>query len=112
MITHENYKNSLVRLKWLIYMADTHKTKIYEAEITELSDGLEIYELNNFPIEEPNPIELVKFHLERLSCSSKRLAKEIGISHSHFLRIINKDVDLTKKMSKKLSEFNYIKIRL
>jgi HTH-type transcriptional regulator/antitoxin HigA len=85
--------------------------KVFDAKPdTPEGDELEIlallidqYEKEHFPIEEPDPIEAIKFRMEQLGMKQKDLAETIGFK-SRVSEVLNKKRKLTLEMIRKLHE--------
>ena len=111
MITSENYKQKLKRLEWLCEMEANHGADCYNDEISDLSDEIEHYEALNFPIEPPNPVHLIEFHMERLGWSKSKMAKAIGISNTYLYQLINGKRNLCLSMEIRLNKIDYNKFK-
>ncbi|HWK05426.1 MAG TPA: helix-turn-helix domain-containing protein [Puia sp.] len=96
--TKKDYQNALVRLE-----------SIFDAKPgTSAGDELEIlgylidkYELEQFPIDFPDPIEAIKFRMEQLGYDQTDLAGVVGLK-SRASEILNKKRKLTLEMIRKL----------
>lgn len=76
---------------------------------TEVGDELEIlamvidnYEIDNFPIDMPDPISAINFRMEQMGLKQKDLVKMIGFK-SRVSEIMNKKRKLTLEMIRKLN---------
>jgi HTH-type transcriptional regulator/antitoxin HigA len=74
---------------------------IYVREI--LSILIEKYENEKFPIDLPDPIEAIKFHMEQMGMKPKDLAKVVGYK-SRVSEILNKKRKLSLNMIRKINE--------
>lgn len=72
-------------------------------ELEVLSLLIEHYELENFPIEKPDPIEAIKFRMEQLGFLKKDLIPFIG-SASKVTEVLNGTRQLSLNMIRKLSD--------
>ena len=73
-----------------------------DADILEvLSILVEEYEKKHYPIEEPDPIEFIKYRMEQTNLSRKDLAKCLG-GENRVSEILNRKRPLTLKMIKSL----------
>lgn len=96
--TKRDYQTALERLE-----------KIFDAKPgTASGDELEIlgilidkYELENYPIDFPDPIEAIKFRMEQLGYSQADLANVVGLK-SRASEILNKKRKLTLEMIRNL----------
>ena len=94
-----DYQNALERLE-----------RIFDAKRdTEEGDELEIlamvvdnYEIENFPIEMPDPIAAIKFRMEQMGLKQKDLVEMVGFK-SRVSEIMNKKRKLTLEMIRKLN---------
>jgi len=107
MITSENYKQKLIRFQWLLDMAEMHDVKCYDEEINELADKIELYEAKEFPIEEPEPLALVEFHMERTGMNIPKMSKAIGISDQALRGLLKLDRKVTDKMKDRINNFDF-----
>ncbi len=71
----EDYQKALSRIED-IFDAKPDSEKGDELEI--LGVLVDEYEENHFPIEEPNPIDAIKFRMDQLGMAQKDLAKVLG----------------------------------
>ena len=103
--TEEDYQQALKRLEQIFHApADTEEGD--EAEILGLL--IEKYEDEHYPIEAPDPIEAVRFHMEQRNMTRKDLAKIIGYK-SRVSELFNGKRKLTLKMIRNLhhNRFHY-----
>jgi HTH-type transcriptional regulator/antitoxin HigA len=68
-----------------------------------LSILIEKYENEKFPIDLPDPIEAIKFHMEQMGMKPKDLAKVVGYK-SRVSEILNKKRKLSLNMIRKINE--------
>ena len=98
--TEEDYEQALKRLEQ-IFHAPVDSVEGDEAEI--LSILIEKYEDEHYPIDAPDPIEAIKFHMEQKDLTRKELAKIIGYK-SRVSEIFNGKRKLTLKMIRNLHD--------
>jgi len=98
--TEEDYEQALIRLEQ-IFHAPVDSVEGDEAEI--LSILIEKYEDEHYPIDAPDPIEAIKFHMEQKDLTRKELAKIIGYK-SRVSEIFNGKRKLTLKMIRNLHD--------
>lgn len=97
----QDHVKALARIKTLIdknVMPDSKEAD----ELEVLSLLIEHYEQKNFPIEKPDPIEAIKFRMERLGLLKKDLIPFIG-SASKVTEVLNGTRQLSLNMIRKLS---------
>ena len=95
-----DYQQALERLEE-IFDAPIDSPEGDEAEI--LSILIEKYEDEHYPIDNPDPIEAIKFRMEQLDMKKSDLAKVIGYK-SRVSEILNRKRKLTLKMIRQLHE--------
>jgi len=98
--TETDYQQALERLEE-IFDAPIDSPKGDEAEI--LSILIEKYEDENYPIDDPDPIEAIKFRMEQMGMKKSDLAKIIGYK-SRVSEILNRKRKLTLRMIRQLHE--------
>ena len=96
--TEEDYEKALKRLEE-IFDAPIDSSEGDEAEI--LSILVEKYEDEHYPIEDPDPIEAIKFRMEQMDMKKSDLAKIIGYK-SRVSEIFSRKRKLTLQMIRKL----------
>jgi HTH-type transcriptional regulator/antitoxin HigA len=62
-----------------------------------------VYEANHFPIQLPDPVEAIRYHMERLGLTQKDLEKFIGVP-SRVSDILNRKRPLTLNMIRNLNK--------
>jgi HTH-type transcriptional regulator/antitoxin HigA len=95
-----DYQLALERLEE-IFDAPIDSPEGDEAEI--LSILIEKYEDEHYPIDDPDPIEAIKFRMEQMGMKKSDLAKVIGYK-SRVSEILNRKRKLTLKMIRQLHE--------
>jgi HTH-type transcriptional regulator/antitoxin HigA len=99
-IRNENdYQKALGRLETIF---DAKKGTDQGDELEILSILIDRYEIENFPIGMPDPIEAIKFRMEQLGMKQKDLAEVMGFK-SRVSEILNKKRKLTLDMIRKLN---------
>lgn len=99
-----DYNIALERLE-IIFEAKKGTAEGDELEI--LSMLIENYEMKNFEISNPDPIEAIKFRMEQLGYDQGDLAKIVGLK-SRASEILNKKRKLTLGMIRKLQSALHI----
>ena len=90
-ISEMQYKYALDRIEVLLPQVDD-STAVYEPSAVELalmSDIVEEYEKEYFPIGKPTVSELIANGLQDKSMSQKELAKELGVSPSRISEYVS-----------------------
>ncbi len=95
----KEYKETLARVEKLF---DAKKNTPQGDQLELLTLLLSKYEEEHFPIENPDPIEAIKFRMEQLGMKQKDLANTIGFD-SRVSEILNKKRKLTLDMIRKIS---------
>ena len=96
--SEEEYNQALERLD-VVFDAPADTPRGDEAELLVIL--IEKYEDENFPIEAPDPIEAIKFRMEKMK--KKDLAAVLGY-RSRVTEILNKKRKLSLKMIRNLHE--------
>ena len=96
--SEEDYNQALKRFE-KIFHAPVDSEEGDEADI--LAILIEKYEEEHFPIDDPDPLEAIKFRMEQLGMSNKDLAKIIGYK-SRVSELFNRKRKLTLNMIRKL----------
>lgn len=103
--TKKEYNAALDRIYKLLQMNLKANSDEYN-ELEVLSILVENYELKNFPIDLPDPIEAIKFRLEQLGKDSSELSKILG-SKSRASEILNRkrklSISMIRTLHKKLN---------
>ncbi len=94
----EDYRNALKRLE-VIFDAPIDSMEGDEAEILSLL--IENYENNYYPIESPDPVEVIKIRMEEMNLKQKDLVGILG-GKSAVSEILNKKKKLTLEMIRAL----------
>lgn len=98
--TKSEYRKALQRLEIVF---DAKKGSKHGDELELLSLLIESYEMKNFPIDLPDPIEAIKFRMEQLGYTQKDLTEIIGLK-SRVSELLNRKRKLTLDMIRKLHE--------
>jgi HTH-type transcriptional regulator / antitoxin HigA len=96
----DDYNEALKRLE-IIFDAPIDSPDGDEAEL--ISMMIENYEEKHFPIENPDPLEAIKFRMEQMDLDNRDLAKILGYK-SRVSEIFNRKRKLTLKMIKNLHD--------
>jgi len=94
---NKDYKEALKKVDNL-WDAELNTSKGDELDI--LTTLIEQYEINNYKIIPPNPIDAIKFRMEQMGLTQKDLAKIIGANR--ISEILNKQRSLSLNMIRKL----------
>lgn len=98
--TTADYEAALKRIERLI--AEDQEGS--DAELMALVALVERYEEEKFPIEEPDPVDAIKFRMAELKMDEADVAKEAGIVRSHVVEFLNGERALSTKAMRKISE--------
>ena len=96
----KDYQKALKRLEMIF---DATKNSKDGDELELLALLIDNYELENTPIDYPDPIEAIKFRMEQLGYKQKDLAIALGLK-SRVSEILNRKRKLTLDMIRKLNE--------
>ena len=83
-ITKTQYEFALQRIEDLLPLVNdsTPRDNPDCIELELMSDIVEEYEKEYYPIEKPSPAELIRYSLKEKKITQKQLAKELGVSPS------------------------------
>ena len=98
--TEEQYEATLNRVEEIF---DSTKTSETADELELLTVLIEKYENEYHPISLPDPIEAIKFRMEKMGYQQKDLAKVIGLK-SRTSEILNRKRKLTIDVIRKLHD--------
>ncbi len=98
--TKKQYQNALKRIDD-IFEAKPNSVQGDELEI--LSILVESYEANKFQIDDPDPIEAIKFRMEQLGIDQTKFGEILGYK-SRASEILNKKRKLSIEMIRKINE--------
>ncbi len=96
--TEQDYKNSLDRIEKL--WGSKRDTPMGD-ELDLLVTLVEAYEMKNFPIAPPDPIDAIKFRMEQMGMTKADMVEYLG-SQSRVSEVLNGKRGLTLKMIKSL----------
>jgi HTH-type transcriptional regulator/antitoxin HigA len=96
--TEEEYNSALARIEELFDV--TPESKEFN-EVELLIALVELYELEHYKIEAPDPIEAIKFRMEQLGMKKVDMTKFFG-TRGRVSEILNRQRELTLTMIKKL----------
>ena len=99
----DDHKKAIQRLELLTDKGEAGKTTdVEEMEIEYLSVLIETYEEKYFAIDQPNPIEYLKYVLENKNMKQKDLVNLLGISKGTLSNILNYRKKLSIEMIRAL----------
>ena len=96
--TKKDYKQALERLEIIF---DAKKGTIEGDELEVLGILIDNYEIQNFPIDFPDPIEAIKFRMDQLGYTQNDLARVVGLK-SRASEILNRKRKLSLEMIRQL----------
>ena len=105
--TKEDYTNSLTRFE-AIFQAEYGTPENDEADVLALL--IKDYENRYYIIEEPDPIEAIKYRMEQQGLSNKDLANMLGYKNG-ISNIFNKNRKLNLTLIRKLHEILHIPLQ-
>lgn len=106
--THEDYEWALQEIDQLM---DAALNTPDGDRLDILTTLVDVYEKQYFPIDDPDPIEAIKFRMEQQGLTPKDLVPYIG-QRSHVYEVLNKKRPLSMKMAKKLHKYMNIPARI
>ena len=101
-ISKEQYEYSLRRIEKLLPLV-TDETPLNDknaVELTIVSDVVEAYEKNHYPIAKPTIEELIRLSLEENGMTQKQLAEKIGVSPSRVSDYISGRAEPTLRVAR------------
>ncbi|MFC0774258.1 MULTISPECIES: helix-turn-helix domain-containing protein [Terrimonas] len=98
--TKKDYKQALERLEIIF---DAKKGTIEGDELEVLGILIDNYEIQNFPIDLPDPIEAIKFRMDQLGYTQNDLARVVGLK-SRASEILNRKRKLSLEMIRQLHD--------
>lgn len=98
--TERDYKNCLNRIEHLM---SKKCSKAETDELDVLATLVEKYEEDNYPIDFPDPIEAIKFSMERAGIDQAQLSEILG-GRNRASEILHKKRRLTLRMIRELHE--------
>ena len=96
--TETDYNNSIKRIEELW---GAKKDSIKGDELDLLCTLVESYEMHNYPITPPDPIDAIKFRMEQMGMTKTDMAKYLG-AQSRVSEVLSGKRQLTLKMVKSL----------
>lgn len=96
----EEYQKVLIRIDELI---DSEQNTPEGEELDLLALLVEHYEETNFPIPDPDPIDVIKYYIEMRGMKTRDLANIIG-DETLVSRVLNKETELNIGMIKNLHD--------
>ncbi len=98
--TEADYNNALARVAELM---DATPDSEAGAELDVLATLIDAYELKNFPIESPDPIEAIKFRMEQMGMKRRDLEPLLG-GRSRMSEVMSRKRGLSITQIRKLHE--------
>ncbi|POY36744.1 transcriptional regulator [Solitalea longa] len=98
--SEKDYNDAMKRLEFLF---DAKKGSLEGDELEILGILIDQFEKEHFPVGLPDPVEAIKFRMEKLNYSQSDLAKIIGLK-SRASEILNKKRKLSLEMIRQLHE--------
>ncbi len=96
--TESDYREALKEIETLM-MSEPDTTDGEKLDV--LTTLVEAYEANNYPMELPDPVEAIKFEMERMGLTAKDLEPMIG-RRNRVYEILNYKRSLSLEMIRKL----------
>ena len=96
--TEEDYEKTMKIIESLL---DCAPNSMEEDTLEVLSILADEYEKMHYPIEEPDPIEFIKYRMEQMDLSKKDLAKYLG-GENRVSEVLSRKRPLTLKIIKNL----------
>lgn len=100
--TDEDYKEALREISRLMELEPQQASREFD-KLDVLVTLVEDYERRNVEIDPADPVETIKFHLDRLGWSQAELARQAGIQASHLSAVLNRRRKLSLPQIQKLS---------
>ncbi|MFM2386657.1 MAG: hypothetical protein RL660_1414 [Bacteroidota bacterium] len=97
--TKKDYDKAIARLEKLF---DAKKGSADGDELEVLSILIEKYETEHFPIQNPDPVEAIKFRMEQMDISQNDFAEIVGLK-SRASEILNRKRKLTLAMIRRIN---------
>lgn len=104
--TDKKYENALARVYELM-QKDVVESSAISDELEILSLLVKDYELVNYPISYPNPIEAIKFRMEQMNLSESELSELLG-TRSRKSEVLSGKRKLSLAMIRKLTDVLHI----
>ena len=101
------YSNALARIYELMQEDEIKEGSVLSDELEILSILIKEYELTNYPIPSPSPLEAIKFRMEQMGMSEKELGDILGY-RSRKSEILSGKRKLSLAMIRKLNEVLHI----
>lgn len=104
--TQVEYEMTLERIEELLpFVADdTSLTDKYAVELNILSELVDEYEEEHYPISTPSLIEIMKLRLVEMGLTQASFAELIGVSPSRVSDILNQRCEPTLQVARKISQ--------
>lgn len=104
--TQVEYEMTLERIEELLPFVtdDTSLTDKYAVELNILSELVDEYEEEHYPISTPSLIEIMKLRLVEMGLTQASFAELIGVSPSRVSDILNQRCEPTLQVARKISQ--------
>lgn len=104
--TEQDYRKLLQRVDQLLQIVDddTPRDDINYIELDLLSELIEEYEEEHYPIGQPTLVDTIKLRLYELGLTQNRLAEMLGISPARVSEILNGKCEPTLKLGRVISQ--------
>jgi len=104
MITEKEYKKHLSRIEELLKIVDDKMslTNPFYIELNYLSDLVASFEEENYPLEIPSLIDIIKLRMFELNLKQKDLANILQTSTSRISEYLSGKREITLPIAKKL----------
>jgi HTH-type transcriptional regulator/antitoxin HigA len=105
-ITHEEYVRVQLRLEDIIDLVNdnTPDSDPVLQELIDVSDTIEAYEEEHFPIELPSLIDVIELRMFEMRLKQKDLAKLLGTSAARISEYLSGRRDITLNVAKALRQ--------
>ena len=106
VITHEKYAKAQIRLEEIINIVDDNTPEDHPVvqELIEVSNLIEKYEEEHFPIGLPSLIEVVELRMFELKLKQKDLAKLLGSPATRISEYLSGKREITLNIAKALHQ--------
>jgi len=106
MITQQEYNKYQKRIEQLLQIVgnDTPPTDLAFIELDELSDLVAAYEEQNFPVEIPRLIDVIRLRMSEMGINQKQLAEILETPSSRVSEYLKGKRDITLDVAKRLHQ--------
>jgi HTH-type transcriptional regulator / antitoxin HigA len=104
--THAEYVKALIRLEEIINLVDdgTPEDNPFLIELVEVSDTIEAYEEEHFPIGLPSLLEVIELRMFEMKLKQKDLAKLLGYPAARISEYLSGKRDITLNVARALRQ--------